>query len=75
MMTEGEDVMSRRSAAVWACIGLICGMTASPAGAQEADGYPARKIDFVVAFAAGGFADTLARWWGSGSTSAGSSRS
>jgi len=34
---------------------------AGPAAAQDAAKYPAKKIDFVVAFAAGGFADTLAR--------------
>lgn len=45
---------------IWvACLGLA--LLASPAAAQDAGRYPAKKIDFVVAFAAGGFADTLAR--------------
>ena len=42
------------------CAALAAGLLAA-AGAGRAQDYPARKIDFVVAFAAGGFADTLAR--------------
>src|SRR5205085_12182081 len=34
---------------------------AATAQAQDVK-YPARKVDFIVAFAAGGFADTLARF-------------
>ena len=38
-------------------------MTLGAAAAQAQDvKYPAKKVDFVVAFAAGGFADTLARY-------------
>jgi tripartite-type tricarboxylate transporter receptor subunit TctC len=44
-----------------ASLGLACTVLVTPAVAQDAGRYPAKKIDFVVAFAAGGFADTLAR--------------
>src|SRR5882724_5175299 len=37
--------------------------TAGPSSPQAQDvKYPAKKVDFIVAFAAGGFADTLARF-------------
>lgn len=53
--------MPRRQINLVAGLGLACAVLAAPAAAQDAARYPAKKIDFVVAFAAGGFADTLAR--------------
>src|SRR4051794_8179033 len=44
-----------------ACVSVAMAVLAGPAAAQDAAKSPAKKIDFVVAFAAGGFADTLAR--------------
>jgi tripartite-type tricarboxylate transporter receptor subunit TctC len=52
---------ARTRAYFWACLAIVMALGAPPAAAQDAVRYPARKIDFVVAFAAGGFADTMAR--------------
>lgn len=41
--------------------GALAAASLAGAGTANAQGYPARKIDFVVAFAPGGFADTLGR--------------
>ncbi len=49
-----------RALAATAAISILAA-TAVPARAQEQK-FPNRKVDFVVAFAAGGFADTLARF-------------
>src|SRR5262245_23845924 len=49
----------RRAAALLAAVAILAGV--NPARAQDAK-YPTKKVDFIVAFAAGGFADTLARF-------------
>ena len=49
-----------------ACIafaGLTAALSCGPAGAQT---YPARDLTFIVAFAPGGVADTVARLVGQG---------
>lgn len=51
--------MAAQAAAMVAAVAMLAGTNATHA--QEAK-YPAKKIDFIVAFAAGGFADTLARF-------------
>ena len=52
--------MRRVSTSIVATAMLVTGTVGLQA--QEAK-YPAKKIDFIVAFAAGGFADTLARFF------------
>ncbi len=52
---------TRRNASLAAMLAAAMLAAVGPAGAQEAK-YPVRKVDFLVAFAAGGFADTLARF-------------
>ncbi|MBX9828533.1 MAG: hypothetical protein K2Y27_26525 [Xanthobacteraceae bacterium] len=47
--------------AAWAVVAVVTLAGANAAHAQEAK-YPTKKVDFIVAFAAGGFADTLARF-------------
>ena len=54
------NFMRRVSTSIVATAMLVTGTVGLQA--QEAK-YPAKKIDFVVAFAAGGFADTLARFF------------
>src|SRR4051812_50209535 len=49
-----------RAALALSAAAILFGV-ATQAQAQDAK-YPAKKVDFVVAFAAGGFADTLARF-------------
>jgi tripartite-type tricarboxylate transporter receptor subunit TctC len=46
--------------ALAACVAVLTSQSPSPALAQAAD-YPARKVTFVVGFAAGGGVDTMAR--------------
>jgi tripartite-type tricarboxylate transporter receptor subunit TctC len=46
--------------AIAATVALLPGLLPSPAEAQGAD-YPARKVTFIVGFAAGGGVDTMAR--------------
>ena len=55
-------MMRTRDARLWLCLGLPWRRWPLPRDAIAEDArYPARNINFVVAFAAGGFADTLAR--------------
>jgi tripartite-type tricarboxylate transporter receptor subunit TctC len=63
--TGGKTTMTRKSgAAALLAMGLAAAvMSSGPARAQgQGVQYPTKKVDFIVAFAAGGFADTLARF-------------
>ena len=56
--------MTRKYGAALLAVALAAGaMGSGPARAQgQGAQYPTKKVDFIVAFAAGGFADTLARF-------------
>jgi tripartite-type tricarboxylate transporter receptor subunit TctC len=59
----GRNVLPARRRfwlALAACIAVVTSQPPSPVRAQAA-GYPARKVTFVVGFAAGGGVDTMAR--------------
>ena len=53
----------RRLTAIVLAAGLVAAIAAPTAGHAQATDFPNQRISFVVGFAVGGFADTMARWF------------
>lgn len=55
-----QIAQSSKAAALVASLGAV--IAAPTAGSAQSSDYPSQRISFIVGFAVGGFADTIARW-------------